>query len=453
MVMSGAFDRPAASEGTKETTLERPTKASSPFNMDDADLVILTKDNVEFYVHRVILCIASPIFKTMLSLPQPPEAVLTPSVDVSEDSQTMETFLRIIYPVADPEIRSLRHLREVLAAGMKYDVPVVIAASRKALSQQAFIEADPLQVFALACTLGMEAEAKVAAKAAVVQNRVSGATCADLEEITAGGYFRLSQLNRTRTTKTGPLCFCEGSKGERVSVDFTEIGPLCRPSQLLTTAWTASRSPSMTESPPPAPQRRDLFMDISLPPDIILKSCDACSFSAHQSVIAMASPAMWSTLNDSYCHISSDDGDLPTYELPEKALVLEELLRLCYPLQFRDIAAYDTQQFLDILSASRTYKLAKVESMLQAQWSKIAKREPLRFYFAAVRFGWKHEALFCAQELIRRTDDIASIQTQYIPEMEDIECLPYLYLLSYIEECRKVVSSIAEGLIMFLRKV
>ncbi|RPD59002.1 hypothetical protein L227DRAFT_504228, partial [Lentinus tigrinus ALCF2SS1-6] len=197
--MSGAFDRPAASEGTKETTLERPTKASSPFNMDDADLVILTKDNVEFYVHRVILCIASPIFKTMLSLPQPPEAVLTPSVDVSEDSQTMETFLRIIYPVADPEIRSLRHLREVLAAGMKYDVPVVIAASRKALSQQAFIEADPLQVFALACTLGMEAEAKVAAKAAVVQNRVSGATCADLEEITAGGYFRLSQLNRTRT--------------------------------------------------------------------------------------------------------------------------------------------------------------------------------------------------------------------------------------------------------------
>ena len=50
-----------------------PSTAPFPFDGDAlADIVIRTSDNVEFYLVKAILMIASPFFRDMFSLPQPP---------------------------------------------------------------------------------------------------------------------------------------------------------------------------------------------------------------------------------------------------------------------------------------------------------------------------------------------------------------------------------------------
>ncbi|EIM87829.1 uncharacterized protein STEHIDRAFT_55219, partial [Stereum hirsutum FP-91666 SS1] len=44
----------------------------SPFDDDDADLILRSSDSVDFPVHQAFLSKASSFFKLMLSLPQPP---------------------------------------------------------------------------------------------------------------------------------------------------------------------------------------------------------------------------------------------------------------------------------------------------------------------------------------------------------------------------------------------
>ncbi len=422
-------------------------QAPSPFDRSDADLIVHTKDDVNFPVHRLVLSLASPVFETMFFLPQPPGTEPRPSVDVSEDSQTMETFLRIVYPVADPEIKSLQHLREVLAVGTKYDAPAVIAASRKALTQQTFIQADPLRVFAIACIFRMEAEAKAAAEVAVLRPRMGhGAEpCADIEEITAGAYFRLLQLKRARTRRVLPRTVTSlavlllGNQRDVVDLDSTAIGSFCDPSRL-------SPTPTGQHSPPPETLTAccDLSGSTSFPPDIIFRSHDGFEFPAHRLIIEMASSAMLTMLrrNDR----PGGDQNLHAYELQEGALVIQDLLRLCYPVTHLPAPPHpptDAKHFLDVLFASRKYQLAKAEMILRERWPAVAGKEPLRFYFAAARCGWEEEALLCARELINQSDDVSLIETQYLPEMESMQNRSYLYLLSYVGRCVKAASYIS----------
>ncbi|RDX54032.1 hypothetical protein OH76DRAFT_1398315 [Lentinus brumalis] len=420
-------------------------QAPSPFDRSDADLILHTKDDVNFSVHRLVLSLASPIFETMFFLPQPPGTEPRPSVDVSEDSQTIETFLRIVYPVADPEIKSLQHLREVLAAGTKYDAPAVIAASRKALVQKTFIEADPLRVFAIACIFGMEAEAQAAAEVAVMKNRVTAGAepCADIAEITAGAYFRLLQLKRARTRNATSLFGLNMAaqfgqrRDQRDLVDLTGIGSFCDPPRL---------SPSPTAHYSIPPERLNCYHlsgTTAFPPDIGFRSHDGSEFPAHRVIIEMASSAMLTMLGRSDRH---GDMDLHMYDLQEGALVIQELLRLCYPVTHLPAPPHpptDAKHFLDVLFASRKYQLAKAEMILRERWPAVAGKEPLRFYFAAARCGWEEEALLCARELINQSDDVSLIETQYLPEMESMQNRSYLYLLSYVGRCVKAASYIS----------
>lgn len=56
---------------------------------------------VEFRAHRTILSIASPVFETMFSLPQPAADKSLPVCDLSEDANTLDALLRLIYPVEE----------------------------------------------------------------------------------------------------------------------------------------------------------------------------------------------------------------------------------------------------------------------------------------------------------------------------------------------------------------
>jgi hypothetical protein len=65
---------------------------SPVFNSEDADFKLISSDNVVFAVHTVILGLASSVFKTMLSIPQPAQRPTKdlPFVELTESGTTLE---------------------------------------------------------------------------------------------------------------------------------------------------------------------------------------------------------------------------------------------------------------------------------------------------------------------------------------------------------------------------
>ena len=92
---------------------------STDFCADDADVIIRAAGSLDFRVHKIILSLASPFFKDMFTLPQPPSDTpeTLPHVDVQESPKTWENILRTIYPsLPSPIIDTLDDLQSVLFA-------------------------------------------------------------------------------------------------------------------------------------------------------------------------------------------------------------------------------------------------------------------------------------------------------------------------------------------------
>ncbi|TFK85766.1 hypothetical protein K466DRAFT_566416 [Polyporus arcularius HHB13444] len=175
--------------------------AAAPFDRSDADFIMRTSDGVEFRVHRLILSMASSVFEGMFSIPKP-SALLSnpniPDISIPEDSETIDLYLRICYPLIDPEVPTLLLLRKVVTTGFKYDAPMVVHAMKRELRQPRFMDKDPLHVFVIACLWEWEEEAKVAAENVALAGTMVGLFPELLDEISAGAYYRLQKLGRTR---------------------------------------------------------------------------------------------------------------------------------------------------------------------------------------------------------------------------------------------------------------
>jgi hypothetical protein len=78
------------------------TSPTEPFNMPDANIIIRSSDLVNFRVHKFILAMVSPFFTDLLSLPQPSNSESVdglPVVQLSEDSELLNSLVSILYPV------------------------------------------------------------------------------------------------------------------------------------------------------------------------------------------------------------------------------------------------------------------------------------------------------------------------------------------------------------------
>lgn len=116
------------------------------------------------------------VFRTMLTLPQPRANAAAdstsrpPSIDLPEDSTTLEILLRIIYPIQQPVIESISSLISAFFAAEKYDMQGVISTLRLHLREERFLTDNPVHVFALACRFQFAAEAKAASRASLTAN-------------------------------------------------------------------------------------------------------------------------------------------------------------------------------------------------------------------------------------------------------------------------------------------
>ncbi|KAI0272558.1 hypothetical protein BC834DRAFT_353102 [Gloeopeniophorella convolvens] len=151
----------------------------SPFDDEDADLIIRSSDNVDFRVYRVILSKASPVFRTTLSLPQPvtrdtrASREPCPVIDLAEGSNTIAPLLTSIYPIvfattsrgADDEDWSLDDLIAILAAAKKYEMASASERVLQSFADAAFLRDKPIEAFCAAHKYKLEAPARLAAKA------------------------------------------------------------------------------------------------------------------------------------------------------------------------------------------------------------------------------------------------------------------------------------------------
>ncbi|EIM81425.1 uncharacterized protein STEHIDRAFT_114876 [Stereum hirsutum FP-91666 SS1] len=153
------------------------TDAAPPFDDRDADVVLRSGDHVDFRVYGIILSLASPVFKTMFTLPTPSRSSTTarqndddhrdglPIVPLSEDADILDPILRACYPGAGPHIDHLGTLHRALVASEKYQIVALCPWAELVLTSH--LNTSPVEVYALSCSFGYPHLIPTAAKAAL----------------------------------------------------------------------------------------------------------------------------------------------------------------------------------------------------------------------------------------------------------------------------------------------
>lgn len=159
------------------TTPFTPCSAPSPFivpspfdETSPGDCILRTPDGTQFKVYKAILSMASPIFSDMFTLPQEPsnaaKEASVPIVDLTENAPTIHTVLLLICPTDIPVVDDFDLAAAVVQACDKYLINLVRVRLffRDLLHSQDILQQKPLDVYALAWRLGMEAEAVTASR-------------------------------------------------------------------------------------------------------------------------------------------------------------------------------------------------------------------------------------------------------------------------------------------------
>jgi len=128
----------------------------------------------DFHVHKTILCLASPVLPAMFDFPQPPhqapiEQSDTPIIEVPDSPETMDAFLRFIYPgTEDPKITDLPTLAAVFLVVERYKTAHLWPVLERSL--ETFLPRDPSAVHTVACRFGLTNVAEEADKVLNPQN-------------------------------------------------------------------------------------------------------------------------------------------------------------------------------------------------------------------------------------------------------------------------------------------
>ena len=130
-----------------------------------ADVILRASGGKEFPAHKLILSLASPVFRDMFSVPQSPptESSQLPVIDLTDPPETLKNFLQIIYPTRNPHINNIYALASVLQLADKYDAKGVLDIHKDHLPSMCS-NFSPIEMYAILCTCGREEEAGDAAR-------------------------------------------------------------------------------------------------------------------------------------------------------------------------------------------------------------------------------------------------------------------------------------------------
>ncbi|TFY75662.1 hypothetical protein EWM64_g8349 [Hericium alpestre] len=340
-----------------------PRLADEPFNDTAADVILRTSDQVNFYVCRYILSLASPFFKDMFSLPQPARAAEksieedpTAShavIDVSEDSRTLDFVLRFCYPMRKPIMTELKDVAPVLLSACKYDMDAVLDVAKIALEQ--CIEQDTPGVFALACRCELY---DVCSKAAeeFVQRPFLSLESKELDHITALQYHLLLEYHQRYAKDDSRSCpLKHGLKAVRGTATF-----IPRIVHYTTFRFFASILSSEAGTP---------FDDKNA--DVVLRSSDQAAFHVHSFILSLASPIFKEMILDHQQVLMSetrpvgDEAKLsPIINVSEDSDTLNVFLRCCYPVRLPRLTQLSEARV--VLAAGLKYDVDAVKALAEA---------------------------------------------------------------------------------------
>lgn len=370
------------------------TIAQAPFNDKDADVILRSRDKVDFYVHKVVLSLASPFFKGMFTLVQAPsDSKQVPVIDMTEDSTTLDYLLRYCFPVRKPVISDIPTAVGVLEAAKKYGLEEALEGVQGVFHPLA--ASDPLQLYAISCHFGWEVLAKEAAKAlkatrdswklsALFTQNPSLVYTPDMDTLPAGCLYRL-----TRFLTHGDIeRFCATTRPPR---------PAALTAALFSSTWPFN-SPTA---------------------DMVIRSADGVNFRVHRLVIGYHTLGTEVPIERSLFRPSGEKG---TYAVEDGSEVLASLLRLCYPSATSIISEWTTQKYCDPLSikvvkAAENHGITAIVRDYAANFDKHVPHDPLGTYAVAVQFGWSTKALAAAREAVQlhTVDRLYSLPLENIP--------------------------------------
>lgn len=416
--------------------------ASHPFNRASADVILRSCDLVDFRIHRGILTESSPFFSDMFELPQPVQAEPTgatetarapPVVDMTEDAETLDAFLRLLYPIVKPPLEDPKLLALVLKAAHKYDMawPATVLSERLlALTPQKV-----LQVWAATCRVRTCLEDVARQAAAVLRTswtRTESEALSlmdDLEDMTgvsAGDYLRLKQ-------------FLHAAQADADSGHLTLLSPT--PELAL-----ASSQPAISIAP----------FSTTLPsPNVECQPCSErdpnmeWSFNAHSAILSLHSPVLRECLVLEQAALRSSVAGrkklkgkkgsviVLTVTVPlvfdEDFNIVSLLLKACYGGEDGLPADLELPTIAELFRASRKYEMTRVARWVRAAWDRAAVRRPLETYFVAINYGLNECARAAAKNVL-----MEPVADAYTTVMEDAPALAYHRLLVYYDACYKV---------------
>ncbi|KAI0945161.1 hypothetical protein AcV7_001775 [Taiwanofungus camphoratus] len=172
--------------------------APPPFDSPDADLILQTHLDTRFLVSKSIIMAGSDYFRRLLSS-YPLSSSASPTIidNMPESGATIETILRLTYPVPEPILCDLDDVCDAYEAAKKYQMSKAQYSLRRMFSASRFMDVEPVRVYAIARRFGLEDVAENAAKH-VLKSPPVWPNYEEFNDISAREYHALIKLHRKR---------------------------------------------------------------------------------------------------------------------------------------------------------------------------------------------------------------------------------------------------------------
>lgn len=402
-------------------TRKKPSLAKSPFNNDedDADIILRSSDLTDFYVHKLFLRKASPIFSDMFTVAHGEQTVYTnalnettplPVVEVDESSSVLDSLLRIYYPVDVVKEVTIYKTVEVLKSAIKYEMQKAVGHYRRELLS--YVTRDPFGVYTCACFLDLEYEAS---KAAETYRTKAMRYCVPCDEC---GHI-MDDVS-THNSPSRESTFSDSI----VAILYCDLLYPITAGQLhrfirffLCGVDTSFCSPRVVFIPSPThDEPYDQHPNVPNP-DLIIISKDFRELSTHVWALQYAS----ATNILERPRVDSSMG-LPCIHLDDDVSVLHTLLSLCYPF-----AKYEVSTKMDAVThissvreAAERYGMSKVAQIARDLMVQLIEDRPMEVYLAASRYGWNAEADLARTRYLALPKSMIDGVEAYNREMENI---------------------------------
>jgi hypothetical protein len=136
-------------------TVKTAAHPFDPYQGSLSDVVVRSSDGVDFFTHKLVLSLSSPVLEGIFRMPTPASTSFDrddirdglPIVQFSETSRTLDSVLRFIYPIPPPDDLTLQEISDVLVAVDKYCLTGVPHRVQPLLT--ALLDDDPVGVYAV----------------------------------------------------------------------------------------------------------------------------------------------------------------------------------------------------------------------------------------------------------------------------------------------------------------